>query len=142
MTKRRLLILTAALGLAVLAACIPGCTADRVDLVDTGLLALEKQAIGKVYIAWSNAYKRDDGFMETGVLRGREHLGLPIKAHVDVTVLSTASQAINTARSSDIYVPRKVTGKHSPFKRFTVYFPTLPPQGTRVVVEAHTGSHS
>jgi len=44
-TKKRLLILAAALGLAVLAACIPGCAADRVDLVDTGRLALENNTL-------------------------------------------------------------------------------------------------
>ncbi|MCK4294855.1 MAG: hypothetical protein KAY65_16775 [Planctomycetes bacterium] len=139
--KKQHLTLTAALGLVVLAAAIPGCTANRVDLLDSGLLTLQKQATGKVYIAWSDAYKRDDGFLITGVLRRRDHVGQPIKAHVDVTILSPAGQVVNVARSSDIYVPRRVVGKYHPLKRFTVHFPSLPPAGSMAVVVAHTGSH-
>ena len=55
-----------------------GCATDRVDLVDSGVLTLEKQATRKVYIAWSDAYEDGDGFVVTGVLRRRDTVGLPI----------------------------------------------------------------
>ena len=66
---------------------LTGCATNRVDLVDNGVLTLEKQATGKVYIAWSDTYEDGDGFVVTGVLRRRDTVGLPVKAHVDVTIL-------------------------------------------------------
>jgi hypothetical protein len=36
---------------------LTGCATNRIDLVDSGVLTLEKQATGKVYIAWSDAYE-------------------------------------------------------------------------------------
>ncbi len=137
--KCKLLHLTLALGLVALA--VLGCTANRVALTDTGLLTLENKSASKVYIAWSDAYKQDEGFVITGVLRRRDRVGPPIKVHVDITILSPAGKVINEARSSDIYVSKRTTGRSSPFKRFTVHFPNLPPPGASAVLTAHSGTH-
>jgi len=136
--KCKLLHLTLALGLIAIA--VLGCTANRVALTDTDLLTLENQSASKVYIAWSDACKQDEGFVITGVLRRRDHVGLPIKAHVDITISSADGQVIDQARSSDIYISKKTTGKFSPFKRFSVHFPDLPPSGASAVLTAHTGT--
>ncbi len=140
--KNATLTLTLAISLAALAAAAAGCATNRTALSGAGgLLTIENQSASKVYIAWSDAYKQDEGFVITGVLRRRDHVGLAIKAHVDIEILSPAGQVIHAARSADIYVSKQRTGKFTPFKRFTVYFPNLPPAGASAVVTAHTGNH-
>ena len=138
---KRLSTITAALSLGLFVSIISGCTANRVDLVDSGFLTLEKQAAGKVYVAWSDAYDRDGGFVVTGVLRRSDHVGSPIKAHVDVTVLSPDGRVVDTARSGDVYVPRRITGRGQSFKRFSVPFSSKPPRGSTVRVVSHSGLH-
>jgi len=134
--------LVAILGLAMTAVSFMGCAANRVDLVDTGALKLEKQQEGKVYIAWSSAYGQDDGLVISGVLRRHDHVGNAIKTHVDVMVYSPDGRVIDTARSDEVYVPRRITGRGQSFKRFRVYFPNLPPRGSLVRMTSHSGPHN
>ncbi|MBC8482081.1 MAG: hypothetical protein H8D47_05390 [Planctomycetes bacterium] len=118
---------------------LAGCSTNRVDLVDNGVLTLEKQAAEKVYIAWSDAYEDGDGFVVTGVLRRRDTVGLPIKAHVDITIQSPDGKVLNEGRSSDNYVPRRIVGKGQSFKRFKVRFPNIPVEGSKASIVVHSG---
>lgn len=129
-------------GLSVLMTVISGCAAARTDLVDTGVLTLEKQRGGKVYIAWSSAYEQDDGLVISGVLRRHDHVGNAIKTHVDVTILSPDGRVIDTARSNEVYVPRRITGRGQSLKRFRVHLPNLPPRGSLVRMTSHSGPHN
>ena len=138
---KRLSVVTVALSFGLLVSIISGCAANRVDLVDSGLLTLEKHATGKVYVAWGDAYEHEGGFMITGVLRRRDHVGSAIKAHVDVTVLSPDGRIVDTARSGDVYVSRRITGRWQSFKRFKVYFPNMPSRGSSVRMVSHSGLH-
>jgi hypothetical protein len=124
-------------------AVISGCTTvDRSDLVKSGILNIEQERTGKVYIAWSDAYEEGDGFVITGVLRRRDRVGMPIKTHVDVTILSPDGTVLDEARSSDVYVSRRIIGRsHQSFERFKVRFPSVPPQGSLVRVVSHSGQH-
>jgi len=139
--RKKLSAITVALSFGLVVSIISGGAANRVDLVDSGFLTLEKHATGKVYIAWSDAYEHEDGFVITGVLRRRDHVGSAIKAHVDVTVLSPEGRVVDTARSNAVYVPRRITGRGQSFKRFNVYLPNVPPRGSTVRVISHTGPH-
>jgi hypothetical protein len=121
---------------------LTGCATNRIDLVDSGVLTLEKQATGKVYIAWSDAYEDGDGFVVTGVLRRRDTVGLPIKAHVDITIQSPDGKVLNEGRSSDVYVPRRIIGRGQSLQRFRVSFPQIPPQGSLVRLVSHSGPHN
>ncbi len=127
---------------SLLTIVISGCAMDRVDLVDSGVLSLENHTTGKIYIAWSDAYEDGDGFVITGVLRRRDHLGGPIRTHVDITVLSPDGTVLNDARSSDIYVSRRITGRsYLSFKRFRVHLAGIPAEGSKVRIVTHSGSH-
>ena len=63
------------------------------------------------------------------IIRRRDHIGLPIKKHVDVTILSPEGIILNEARSRDYYIPRDIIGRFEELQRFTVSFPNVPPQG-------------
>ena len=132
MMKKKVLSLVIAMVFGTLTIIISGCATDRVDLVDAGVLSLEQHATGKVYIAWSDAYKKGEGFVVTGVLRRRDTVGLPIKAHVDIAILSPDGTIIDESRSSDVYVPRRIIGRGQSQQRFRVRFSNIPPQGSLV----------
>ncbi len=107
------------------------------------MISLEQCNTGKVYIAWSGAYEQEDGFVITGVLRRRDHVGMPIRTHVDVTVLSPDGTILDEARSSDVYVARRITGRsYLSFERFKVHFPNIPATGSSVRVVSHSGRHN
>ena len=124
--------------LAVTTAIISACAAERVDLVAAGVVTLEPHAAGKVAIAWSSAYKQNGTLIVSGVLTRHDHIGLPVKAHVDATILSPDGRTLDTACSKAIYVPRRITGRGQSLKRFSIYFPSVPPQGSLVRLVCHS----
>ena len=141
--KKKVLSLVIVTVFCFLTFLIPGCAMNRVDLVDAGMLSLEQHNTGKVYIAWSGAYEQDDGFVISGVLRRRDSVGTAIRTHVDVTVLSPDGTILDEARSSDVYVARRITGRsYLSFERFKVRFPDVPATGSSVRVVSHSGRHN
>ncbi|MHC4244219.1 MAG: hypothetical protein ACYS3N_01925 [Planctomycetota bacterium] len=142
MMKKKILSLVITTVFGILTIIVPSCVANRVNLVDSGVLSLEQHRTGKVYIAWSGAYEQDDGFVITGVLRRRDRVGMAIRAHVDVTVLSPDGIILDEARSSDVYVARRITGRsYLSFERFKVRFPNIPAMGSSVRLVSHSGRH-
>ena len=113
-----------------------GCVANREDLVESGHVTLQKYRTGKVYIAWCDAYEDGNELLITGVLRRHDTVGLPIKAQVNVTVISPDGKVINEGRSSGIYVPRRMVGRYQSFKRFNVRFSDVPPRRSSIRVVA------
>ena len=141
--KKKVLSLVIVIVFSLLAFLIPGCAMNRVDLVDAGKLSLEQHNTGKVYIAWSGAYEQDDGFVISGVLRRRDSVGAAIRTHVDVTVLSPDGTILDEARSSDIYVARRITGRsYLSFERFKVCLADIPVAGSSVRLVSHSGRHN
>ena len=140
--EKKVLKLVAVMVLGLLTVVISGCATDRADLVDAGVLNLEQHTTGKVYIAWSDAYEDEDGFVVTGVLRRRDTVGLPIKSHVDITIQSPDGTIIDESRSSDVHVPRRIIGRGQSLQRFRVRFPSIPAEGSKVSIATHSGSHN
>ena len=141
--KKRLSTIMVVVVFGMLTAVISGCAINRVDLVDSGVLTLEQQSMGKVYIAWSGVYEQDDSFVVAGVLRRRDRVGMPIRTHVDVTVLSPDGTILDEARSSDVCVSRRITGRsYLSFERFKVRFSNIPTKGSLVRVVSHSGRHN
>jgi hypothetical protein len=140
--KKKVFSLVIGMAFGTLISIISGCTANLIDLVDSGLINLEQSKTGKVYIAWSCAYEQDNGFVISGVLRRRDSVGMPVKTHVDVTVLSPDGTIVDEARSSDVYVSRRVTGRgYLSFERFEVRLRSTPVRGSFIRVVSHSGRH-
>jgi len=129
------------IALIALAAAFSGCAKNRTDLAKTGWLTVKHQSEGKVYIAWSSARKNEQGFEITGVARRNDRLGPPIKTHIDIEIVSPDSKTVTAAQSSDIYVAPKRTGKFTPYERFAVSFPSIPPEGASILITPHTKPH-
>ena len=137
--KKKLLTTVIVLGLSLLLFLISGCTANRIDLADTGMIKLEQDQMSKANISWSSAFEKDDGLLITGILRRSDHVGIPVKAHVDVYVLSPEGSILNEVRSSDVYVSRRVTGRsRMGSERFEVYLPNMPAKDSLVRVVSHS----
>lgn len=132
------LCIRVAVFVAVTAAMSSGCAMNRADLVKSGVLTIEERAEGKVQIAWSGARQEGDGFVVAGVLTRPDHVGLAIRAHVDVSILSPDRNVLYTSRTPDICVPPHVTGRRQSLKRFSVRFPHVPPQGSSVRLVCHS----
>lgn len=143
MIKKRSTINITVVTLLFLVVSSSSCTAaNRTDLVKSGVVTIEQQRTGKAYIAWSSAYKEKGGLVITGVLRRRDHVGRPIKTHVDVTIVSPDGTVLDEARSSDVYVSRRITGRgHLSFERFKIRIPSVPAQGSLVRLISHSGKH-
>ena len=61
---------------------------------------------------------------------------------VDVTILSADGTVVDQTRSSDVYVPRRITGRSQSFKRFKIHFPSIPAKGSKVRAVTHVGHHN
>lgn len=139
--RRKVLISVVYVSLVVMAGFISGCAGNRIDLVGSNVLTIEKQSSGKVYIPWCDAYKDNDGFIVNGVLRRSDSVGLAIKTNVLVTVLSPEGTVLDEAKSSDIYVPRRAIGKYKSLNRFKIHLDEIPPRGSLVQVTACSNLH-
>ena len=140
MIKKQIAINITVVALILLVA---GCTeANRTDIVKSGIVTIEQQRTGKAYIAWSSAYEEKGDLVITGVLRRRDHVGRPIKTHVDVTIVSPDGTVLDEGRSSGIYVPRRITGRgYQSFERFKIRIPNVPAKGSLVRLVSHSGRH-
>lgn len=131
---------TLACGVCLLAPVVlgSGCGANQVSLTQAGEIHLEQARVGKVYVAWSDAYQDEEGFVVTGVVRRSDTVGGPIEVDVHVTIVAPDGEVIDEAQSADIRVPRRIATKIQGFDRFTVRFPNVPPEGSSVRIVARS----
>jgi len=139
MVENRLVCCVFGLSAALTCVLVSSCATNREDLVRSGHITLQKHRTGKVYIAWCDLYRDEDGLIVKGVLRRRDHIGFPVRAHVNVRVMSPDGSTIQEACSKDIYVPRRVTGRSQSLKRFNVRLPEIPPCGSLIRLVASSG---
>lgn len=129
---------TCGLCLPLIAGWLSGCGGRPAGLTDTGTIHLESQAPGKVYVAWSDAHEENGGFVVTGVLRRKDVVGPPIKATVEVEIVSPCGSILDKAQCDPLYVPHRKVSKVQGFERFRVHFPKMPPEGSSVRIVARS----
>lgn len=130
------------LGLGILTSFISGCATSRIDLVDEGVVSVENTPSRKARILWTNVYQDGDDLVVYGVVQRRNLSSYPIKIHVDISVSSPDGKVLHKARTSDVYVPRRIPGRGRNFKRFRIRFPDIPPKGSLVRAICHSGPHN
>jgi len=143
MNKKQNTINIAVLSLVLLAVFASSCiAANHINLLKNGTVTIETQRTGKAYIASSSAYQENGDLVITGVLRRRDHVGGPIKTHVDVAIASAAGNVTRQASSSDVKVSRRIVGRgYQSYKRFTVRISDVPAKGSVIRLVSHSGSH-
>jgi len=134
--RKDLSAITCRLCLPLFLVWLSGCGAKQAALADTGVIRLENQAMGKVYVAWSDAHEVEGGFLVTGVVRRKDTVGPPIKAIVDVEVVSPGGAVLDKAQSDSLYVPHRKASRIQGFERFSVRFSKMPPEGSSVRIVA------
>ena len=121
------------LALTVVAA---GCAMNRQDLVRTGHLTVQRHATRKVQVSWCSAYEKDNEFVVMGALRRRDTVGMPIPVRVALRMIAPDGRVLDEGCSSIVRVPRRITGRHTGFHRFTIRFSEVPPPGSSLTVVA------
>ncbi len=92
--RHSLLTMMALVACSTVLSSVSGCMAKSRSLVRAGVLKLEKQNTGKVYIVWSDAYEHKTGFVVSGVVKRRDQVGLAIKTRVNVAILASDGTVI------------------------------------------------
>ncbi len=139
--KKRLSATIVALWFSVLPVVISGCGGNLVSLQDKNFVQVETMPSERVKILWTDVYQDGEDILVYGVVQRLSHTSYPIKTHVDITILSPDGTVLQEARTPDIYVPRRIPGKGINWERFQVRLPDIPPQGSRVNMVVHSGSH-
>ena len=142
MMKKKILSLVIAMVFGILTIVISGCTANRTNLVDKGIVSVETVPSKKVRILWTRVYQDGEDFVVYGVVQRRNHTSYPIRTHVDITVLAGDGTIRQQARTQDIYVSRRRPGKGINWTRFRVRLPGQPAQGSRVNMVVHSAAHN
>ena len=142
--KRSTINITAVTLLLLIVASSSSCIAtNRTDLVKSGVVTIEQQRTSKAYIAWSSAYKEKGDLVITGVLRRKDRVGVPIKTHVDVIVMSADGTVMDKVSSSDAYVSRRMARSgYKSFERFEVRMANVPAKGSMIRLVSHSGMHN
>ncbi len=120
---------------------LEGCAANRVDLVDKGMVSVETVPSKRIDILWIDVYRQGDDSIIYGVLQQRGQRMCPVKAHVDITIRAEDGSIRQELRSDDVYVPRHRVGKGPDWKRFKVRVPHGIAKGSAVSTVVHSGCH-
>ncbi len=122
--------------LAIFIACIAmiGCTAKGVNLVDKGIVSIEKVPTSDIYVSAAYVYQDGDELVISGKVKHR-HAHRKSGGHVDITILDPEGKIIMEVTTS--YLPRIIRSKGSREARFSVRLPFIPPKGSTVRVAFH-----
>ncbi len=142
MMKKKVLSLVIAMVFGILTIVTSGCAANRIDLVDKGIVSVETAPSKKVKILWTRVYQDGEDFVVYGVLQRRSHTSYPIRTHVDVTILAGDGTIRHEARTPDIYVSRRRPGKGINWTRFRMRLPGTLAEGSRVNMAVHSALHN
>ncbi len=140
MRYRKLEILTI-VGIIMVVLMIPGCSANRVSLVDQGYVSVEKQDSERIKLLWTDIYQQDGQTWAYGVLKQRTSSPSFIKTHVDIQVLNPDGSIQYETITDDLFVPRNRVGKGPDWKKFRVQLPDGLPEDFQIIMTVHSGSH-
>ncbi|MHC4645871.1 MAG: hypothetical protein ACYTBJ_10225 [Planctomycetota bacterium] len=139
--KKRLSTAIVTIGFGVLSAIISGCATNRTDLVDEGIVSVETVPSERVKVLWTDVYQDGQDWVVYGVLHRRSQTSCPIRAHVDISILSADGTILEEARTEEIHVAGHVPGKGINWTPFQVRFPGSPPKNSNVRLVVHDGLH-
>jgi hypothetical protein len=117
-----------------------GCLANRTNLVEHGIVTIERTELRRLYFPWVGVYLEDHKAVVSGSIRRRPQYQAPVQGVVAVELISPTGEILEHVETP--YFPRSIpTGgaRHSGPRRsqFKVRLNTLPPKGSIVRVAHH-----
>lgn len=131
-----LFILTFSLGLGMMMSS-GSYASSRVNLVDTGVVSIERKSLRGASIKGVYAYDMQGRLVVIGhIKRPKTFPGL-VGGHVDVTVIDPSGEIL--VKESTLYLPRVLSRRSHRGSTFSASFASIPPKGSIVKVLIHPG---
>lgn len=122
------------LNLAMLCSGLSGCTFNRINLVDQGLVAVERVDLETTCISEPSVYQDGDELIIRGSVKCHRFRGFS-RGHIDIAIVSAEGEVLQSL--SALYYPRVIPRKVGRESRFHIDFPLKPPAGTVVRLAFH-----
>lgn len=114
-----------------------GCLMDRVDLVKSGTVRIERAIPKSLSMSAPRVWQDDGEMIVYGQVRRSPSASGIIRGHIDVTVIDRDGKVLQTA--SRRHFPGDVPTRRWHGSSFTVKFAGVPPPGSTVRVVYHSG---
>lgn len=119
---------------------LSGCTCQQNAASDDAVTSVETVSSENVKILWADSRQAEENVVVHGTLRRRAYGSVPMKAHVDVQVLSMNGDILQEVHTPDVYVPRNRPGKGIKFERFEIELQNVSADN-KIILTAHQGEH-
>ncbi|GMU23464.1 MAG: hypothetical protein AMXMBFR13_35420 [Phycisphaerae bacterium] len=114
-----------------------GCATDRVNLAQNGTVRMEVADCHPVILS-AKAEQDGEETLVSGTVKRRPPLDLG-RIHIDVTIVTPTGEVIS--ETTALVYPRMIPIRRSRTSRFAVWFPFVPPKGSRVRLVCHSQPH-
>ena len=94
-----------------------------------------------VEILWADGHQLDGKMIIHGTLRRKTRNSVPMRAHVDVQVLSADGDVMQEVHSPDVSIPKNLPGKGVKFERFEIEMDGVVSEHSTIIISAHQGGH-
>jgi len=123
--------------LVIIAVVVSGCTGSRVNLVDKGVVSIERMPskIRGVYFHDVHVNKKGDELVVSGNVKRRYTSVSGTRGHVDVAVVTPDGKVVKYV--STAYSPKAISKRSHPGSHFKVSLPGIPQDGSNVRVAIH-----
>lgn len=111
-----------------------GCASGRVNLVDQGLVTVERIDPETSCISRPTVYQNGDELVISGKVKCTRFRGFSL-GHIDIAIVSAEGGLLQSL--SVLYYPRIIPRKGGRESRFQVSLPLRPPKGTVVRLAFH-----
>lgn len=120
---------------------VSGCGCRRYPAPDLSPFNLKAVSSQNIKILWVDSHKMENNLIVHGTFRRQIYNADPMKAHIDIKILSDNGNLTHEVHTEDIYLPVNQPGKGSKFKRFEIILEDIFPDNSTIVVSAHQGNH-
>lgn len=123
--------------LVVIMIAVSGCAGNRVNLVDKGVVSIERMPskIRGVYFHDVQVYKKGDDLVVSGSVKRRYTSVAGGSGHVDVAIINPDGNVVKYV--STAYSPKVISKRSHSGSYFEVRLPVVPQDGTTVRVAIH-----
>ncbi len=120
---------------------LAGCCGQQQPASQRNRLPVETISSDKVRVVWMEGYQEGDKTIVRGAIQRQRQGSAPMKAHVDVQVLSGGGELLQEVATTEVYLPRRLAGRGIDLRPFEVELQTVSVDDARIIMKAHHGEH-